>query len=73
MFRQYTENPWNSLPHDVTVQPVKMVVHKGTSQPRAGRGQGRAFWRGDVLTLVFGGLLHNMMLQLDYQLVPLLH
>ena len=35
---------------------VKIVVHKGTSQPTAGRGQGRAVWRGELFSLGLWGI-----------------
>lgn len=54
------------------METVKTLIHKGTNHPTSGRGQGRELF-GEVSysLLVFGGLLHNSMLQPDHQVTPL--
>lgn len=52
---------------------VKTVVHKGTSQPQLGEGREELFGEVSCSHPVLGGFLHNPMLQLDHQVIPLLH
>lgn len=35
---------------------VKIVIHKDTSQPTAGRGQGKAVWGGELFLLALRGI-----------------
>lgn len=49
--------PVNSLPPDITEHWLcKRVVRKSTSQPTAGREQGKAVWRGELFFLGLWGI-----------------